>query len=76
MGFDKVLESEDTGVELGYLGGVVGFPLFDGFEQRLSDALQSVGVKVGAAIEDVSCRTGRDGVVGDSVSGWNGDRRW
>ena len=33
---------------------MVGFSLFDCFEQGLGNALQGVGVEVGAAVEDVS----------------------
>ena len=55
VSFDKIFESADPTVELSYLGHVVVFSLFDCFEQRLGNALQGVGVKVGAAVEDVSC---------------------
>ena len=55
MGFDKVLELEDAGVEFGHLGGVVSLSLFNGFEQCLGNALQGVGVEVGAAAQDVGC---------------------
>ena len=54
MGFDKVLESGDSGVELLDFGGVIGFPLFDCFEQGFGDALQGVGVEVGAAVQNIS----------------------
>ena len=53
--FDKVFKSVDPTIELSYLGHMVVFLLFDCFEQRLGDALQGVGVKVGAAVENVSC---------------------
>ena len=55
MGFDEVFQSGDSSVELQHFGSVVGLPLFNGFEQRLSNALQGVGVEVGAAVQDVSC---------------------
>ena len=55
MGLDKVFESEDTGIEFGHLGDVVSFSLFNGFKQRLGDALQGIGVEVGATIQDVGC---------------------
>ena len=32
VGFNEVFESVDSSVELAYLGRVVVFPLFDGFE--------------------------------------------
>ena len=69
VGFDEVFEPIDPGVELAYFGCMVVFSLFNCFEQRLGDALQGVGVEVSAAVEDVSGRTGRDGVVGEDVSG-------
>ena len=53
MGFDKVFESVDSSVELMYFGHVVVLSLFDRFEQRFGDALQGVGVKVSAAVENV-----------------------
>ena len=54
VGLDKVLESVDPGIELPYFGHVIIFSLFDCFEQRLGDSLQSVWVEVGAAVEDIS----------------------
>ena len=54
MGFDQVFEPVDPGVELSYFGGVIAFPLFNCFEQGFGDALQGVGVEIGAAVEDVS----------------------
>ena len=58
VGFDKVFESIDSGIELSYFGHVVILPLFDCFEQGFSDSLQGIGVEVGAAVEDVSGRAG------------------
>ena len=54
VGFDEVLESVDSSVELTYFGHVVILSLFDCLEQCLGDPLQGVGVKVSAAIKDVS----------------------
>ena len=54
VGLDKVLESVDPRVELSYFGCVVIFSLFDCFKQGFGDALQSVGVEVGAAVKDIS----------------------
>ena len=54
MGLDEVLKSGDSGIEFPDFGDVVGLPLFDGFEQRLGDALQGIGVEVRAAVQDVS----------------------
>ena len=54
MGFDEVLESVNSSVELAYFSRVVVFPLFDCFEQRFGDALQGVRVEVSATVEDVS----------------------
>ena len=54
VGFDEVFESVDSSVELAYFGRVVVLPLFDRFEQRLGDPLQGVGVKVSAAVKDIS----------------------
>ena len=54
VGFDEVFESIDPTVELSYLGHVIVFSLFDCFEQRFGDALQGVGVEIGAAVEDIS----------------------
>ena len=73
MGLDEVLEPVDSGVELAYLSCVVVFPLFDRFEQRFGDPLQGVGVKVSAAVKDVSGRSGRDGVIGERVPRRDGD---
>ena len=53
VSFDEVLKSGDPGIELSYLGHMVGFSLFDCFEQRLGNALEGVGVEVSAAIQDV-----------------------
>ena len=58
VGFDKVLESVDPGIKFPHFGNVVVLSLFDCFEQRLGNALQGVGVEVGAAVEDVSRRSG------------------
>ena len=55
MGPDKVFKSGDPGVEFRHFSGVVSFSLFDCLEQCLGDALQSVGVEVGTAVQDVSC---------------------
>ena len=74
--FDEIFESIDPTVELPYFGHMVVFPLFDRFEQRLGDALQGVGVKVSAAVKDVSSRSGRDGIVGKCMPRGDGDRRW
>ena len=41
-------------VELTYFGHMVVLSLFNRFEQCLGDTLQSVGVEVSAAVEDVS----------------------
>ena len=57
MGFNEVFQSGDSGVELQHFSSMVGLSLFDGFEQRLGDTLQGVGVKVSAAIQDVGCRS-------------------
>ena len=54
VGFDKVFESIDPTVKLLYFGRVIVFPLLDCFKQRFGDALQGVGVEIGAAVEDVS----------------------
>ena len=54
MGFDQVFEPVDSGVELSYFGDMIVFPLFNCFEQGFGDALQGVGVEIGAAVEDVS----------------------
>ena len=54
VGSDKVFESVDSSVELAYFSCMVVLPLFDRFEQGLGDALQGVGVEVGAAVENVS----------------------
>ena len=58
VGFDEVFESVDLSVELAHFGRVVILSLFDCFEQCLGDPLQSVGVKIGAAVKDVSGRSG------------------
>ena len=55
VGFDEVLQSGDPSVKLQYFGGMVGLSLFNSLEQCLGDALQGVGVEVGAAVQDVSC---------------------
>ena len=39
VGFDEVLESVDSGVELLYFGRVIVLSLFDCFEQCLGDPL-------------------------------------
>ena len=52
--FDEVFESIDPTIELPYFSHMVVLPLLDRFEQRFGDALQSVGVEVGAAVKDVS----------------------
>ena len=67
VGFDKVLKSVDPGVELTYFGCVNVLPLLDHFEQCFGDPLQGVRIEVSAAVEDVSGRSGRDGVVGDCM---------
>ena len=54
VSFDEVLQSIDSGVEFPYFGHMVVLSLFNCFEQCLGDALQGVGVKIGAAVEDVS----------------------
>ena len=74
MGLDKVLESGNPGIEFTYFGCMVGFSLFNCFEQGFGDTLQGIGVEVGAAVKDVSGRLGRDGVVGDCMPRWDGDR--
>ena len=58
MGFDEVLEPIDSRVELAYFSCVVVLPLLDCFEQCFGDPLQGVGVKVSAAVKDVSGRSG------------------
>ena len=58
VGLDEVLESIDSSVELAYLSCVVVLSLLDRFEQRFGDPLQGVGVKVSAAVKDVSGRSG------------------
>ena len=50
---DEIFESDDPTVEFLYLGLVVFFSLFEGLEQRLGDALQGVGVEIGAHVENV-----------------------
>ena len=75
MCLDEVLESVDPAVKFSYLGHVIIFSLFDCFEQGFGDALQSVGVEVGAAVKDISSRSGQDGIVDEGVSGWNRDGR-
>ena len=75
MGFNEVFESIDPRIELAYLGRVVVFSLLNRLEQRFGNTLQGIGVKVGAAVKDVSGRSGRDGVVGKRVSGGDRDRR-
>ena len=55
VGFDEVFQLGDSSIELQYLGSVVGLPLFDGSEQHLGNALQGVGVEIGATVQDVSC---------------------
>ena len=74
MGFDEVFKSVDSSVELAYFSCMVVLSLFNRFEQRLGDALQGVGVEISAAVKDVSGRAGRDGVVGEGVSGGDRDR--
>ena len=71
---EEVLEPVDPAIKLLHLGLMVGLALFDGFEQRLGDALEGVGVKVGAHVEYVSGRAGRDGVIGGGVSRRDRDR--
>ena len=58
VGFDEILKSIDPSVELAHFGHVIVFSLLNCFEQRFSDALQGVGVEVGAAVKDVSGRSG------------------
>ena len=54
VSLNEVFEPVDPTIELSYLGHVVVLSLLDRFEQRFGDALQGVGVKVGAAVKDVS----------------------
>ena len=54
VGFDQVLESVDSGIELSHFSDVIVFSLLDCFKQGLGDALQGVGVEIGAAVENVS----------------------
>ena len=54
VGFDEVFKSVDPGIELSHLGSVVVLPLLNCFEQGFGNALQGIGVEVGAAVEDVS----------------------
>ena len=75
MGLDEVFESVDPRIELAHFGCMVIFSLFDCFEQGLGNALQGVGVEVGATVKDISGRSGRDGVVGECVPRGDGDRR-
>ena len=74
VGFDKVFKSVNSGVELAYFGCVVILSLFDCFKEGFGDALQGIGVEIGAAVEDIGGRSGRDGVVGEGMSRWDGDR--
>ena len=53
VSLDEVFESVDPTVELLYFSHVVVLSLLDCFEQRLGDALQSVGVEIGAAVKNV-----------------------
>ena len=55
MSFDEVLESGDSGIELPHFSSVIVLSLLDCFKQSLGDALQGVGVEVGAAGQDVGC---------------------
>ena len=73
MRLNEVFEPIDPAVEFPHLSRVVVFSLLNCFEQRLGDTLQGVGVKVSAAVENVSGRTGRDRVVGEGVSRRNRD---
>ena len=75
VGFDEVFKSIDSSVELTHFGRMIVFSLFDHFKQRFGDALQGVGVEIGAAVENVSSRSGQDRVVGEGVSGRDRDRR-
>ena len=76
VGLDEVLESVDPCIELAHFGCMVIFTLLDCFEQGFGDALQGVRVEVSAAVEDVSSRSGRDGIVGERMSRRDRDRRW
>ena len=58
VSFDEIFQSVDPGVELPDFGGVAILLLFDGSEEGLGDSLQGVGVKVSAAVEDVSSGSG------------------
>ena len=58
VGFDKVFESVDPGVELTYFGRMVVLSLFNCFEQGFGDSLQGVRVKIGATVKDVGGRAG------------------
>ena len=53
VSFDEVLKSGDSSIELPYFGHMVGLSLLDRFEKCFSDTLQCIGVKIGAAVEDV-----------------------
>ena len=54
VGFDEIFKLVDPSIELAYFGHVIVLSLFDRFEQCLGDALQGVGVEVGAAVENIS----------------------
>ena len=58
VSFDEVLELVDSGVELPYFGCVIIFSLFNCLEQGFGDPLQGIRVEVGAAVKDVSSRSG------------------
>ena len=75
VGFNEVFKLVDPSIELAYFGCMVVLSLFNCFEQRLGNALQGVGVEISAAVEDVSGRAGRDGVIGEGVSRGDQNRR-
>ena len=74
VSFDEVLESVNSAIEFPYFGDVIVLSLFDRFKQCLGNSLQGVGVEVSAAVKNVSGRSGRDGVVGESVPRRDRDR--
>ena len=58
MGFDEVFKPIDSGIELSHFGRMILFLLPNCFKQCFGNALQGVGVEVGATVEDVGGRSG------------------
>ena len=54
VSLDEILEPIDPTVKLPYFGHVIVFSLLNCFEQRFGNALQGIGIEVGAAIKNVS----------------------